>query len=39
MVLEEQLKEMEIQKAILDIEKLSITLSDVIDKKKLMTKV
>lgn len=35
MVLEEQLKEMEIQKAILDIEKLSITLSDVIDKKEI----
>lgn len=35
MVLEGQLKEMEIQKAILDIEKLSITLSDVIDKKEI----
>lgn len=35
MVLEEQLKEMEIQKAILYIEKLSITLSDVIDKKEI----
>ncbi|MFQ9980147.1 MAG: chromosome segregation protein SMC [Finegoldia magna] len=34
-VLEEQLKEMEIQKAILDIEKLSITLSDDIDKKEI----
>lgn len=33
-VLEEKLKEMEIQKALLDIEKLSITLSDVIEKKE-----
>lgn len=33
-VLEEKLKEMEIQQALLDIEKLSITLSDVIEKKE-----
>lgn len=33
-VLEEKLKQMEIQKALLDIEKLSITLSDVIEKKE-----
>ncbi|MDU2639311.1 MAG: AAA family ATPase, partial [Finegoldia magna] len=33
-VLEEKLKEMEIQKALLGIEKLSITLSDVIEKKE-----
>ncbi|MDU7925393.1 MAG: AAA family ATPase, partial [Finegoldia magna] len=33
-VLEEKLKEMEIQKALFDIEKLSITLSDVIEKKE-----
>lgn len=33
-ILEEELKEMEIQKALLDIEKLSIILSDVIEKKE-----
>ncbi|MDU1832554.1 MAG: AAA family ATPase, partial [Finegoldia magna] len=32
-ILEEKLKEMEIQKAILDIEKLSLTLNDVIEQK------